>query len=204
MQRVFDSIVALTDEFSHQHLNEEYAQLARYAAAALCRKRPSPLVNGYTDSWACGIIYALGFVNFLFDKSQKPYINATDLCKSFNISKSTGVCQIKGCKRCLKMAMCKVKALTPRGTHNTLESTMDKINQWYVGWSNYYSLTNYPSQLRKIEAHIRRRLRSRLVSQQKRRQFLYQNLVKRGGRPNKRQKTSFQITNDGRSLIPER
>ena len=49
-----------------------------------------------------------------------------------------------------------------------------------MGWSNYYNLTNYPSQLGKIEAHIRRRLRSRLVSQQKRRQFLYQNLVKRG------------------------
>ncbi len=102
MQMVFDSIVALTDEFSHQHLNEEYAQLARYAAAALCRKRPSPLVSGYTDSWACGIIYALGFVNFLFDKSQKPYINATDLCKSFNISKSTGSAKSKTVRDALK------------------------------------------------------------------------------------------------------
>jgi hypothetical protein len=103
MQMVFDSIVALTDEFSHQHLNDEYAQLARYATAALCRKRPSPLVSGYADSWACGIIYALGFVNFLFDKSQKPYINATDLCKSFNISKSTGSAKSKVVRDTLKM-----------------------------------------------------------------------------------------------------
>jgi group II intron reverse transcriptase/maturase len=82
--------------------------------------------------------------------------------------------------KALQTAMDKVKALTPRGTHKSLEPTLEKINQWYVGWSNYYSLTNYPSQLHKIEAHIRRRLRSRLVSQQKRKQHLYRNLVKRG------------------------
>jgi RNA-directed DNA polymerase len=74
----------------------------------------------------------------------------------------------------------KVKALTPRGTHKTLGTTLDEINQWYVGWSNYYSLTNYPAQLKKIEAHIRRRLRSRLVYQQKRKRHLYRNLIKRG------------------------
>jgi len=82
--------------------------------------------------------------------------------------------------KALQTAMDKVKALTPRGTHKSLEPTLDKINQWYIGWSNYFSLTNYPSQLHKIEAHIRRRLRSRLVSQQKRKQHLYRNLVKRG------------------------
>ena len=82
--------------------------------------------------------------------------------------------------KALQTAMDKVKALTPRGTHKSLETNLNKINQWYVGWSNYYSLTNYPSQLRKIEAHIRRRLRSRLVNQQKRKKPLYHSLVKRG------------------------
>lgn len=93
--------------------------------------------------------------------------------------------------KALQTAMDKVKALTPRGSHHTLDFTMDKINQWYVGWSNYYSLTNYPSQLRKIEAHIRRRLRSRLVSQQKRKQHLYRNLVKRGVPRKQASKTVF-------------
>jgi hypothetical protein len=90
MQDEFLTIVTFTDEFCKKNLNDEYAQLARYVTAALCRKRPSPLVNGRSNTWACGIIYALGFVNFLFDKSQEPYINATDLCDSFGISKSTG------------------------------------------------------------------------------------------------------------------
>ena len=93
--------------------------------------------------------------------------------------------------KALQTAMDKVKALTLRGTHKALEPALDKINQWYVGWSNYYSLTNYPSQLHKIEAHIRRRLRSRLVSQQKRKQHLYRNLVKRGVPRKQASKTVF-------------
>lgn len=90
MQAMFQSIAELTDEFSKKNLNDEYAQLIRYAAAALCRKRPSPLVSGTINSWACGITYAMGFVNFLFDKSEEPYMNASDLCSHFGVSKSTG------------------------------------------------------------------------------------------------------------------
>ena len=104
MQAVFDAIVALTDRFSHQHLNDEYAQLARYATAALCRKRPSPLVSGYANTWACGIIYALGYVNFLFDKSQNPHTSAAELCESFDISKSTGAAKSKVVRDTLKMS----------------------------------------------------------------------------------------------------
>ncbi len=93
--------------------------------------------------------------------------------------------------KALQTAMSKVKELTPRGTHKTLDRTMKEINQWYVGWSNYYSLTNYPSQLKKIEAHVRRRLRSRLVYQQKRKKPLYQSLVKRGVPPKQAANAAF-------------
>lgn len=79
----------------------------------------------------------------------------------------------------MKRAMAKVKALTPRGTYLTLEKSVERINNWYMGWSVYYRMTQYPSQLRKIEAHIRRRLRSRLIGQQKRRRYLFDKLVKR-------------------------
>ena len=90
MQNIFDSIVALTDEFCKEHLNEEYAQLARQATAALCRKRPSPLATGRAEVWACGIVHAVGFVNFLSDKSQEPHMSAADLCKEFGVSQSAG------------------------------------------------------------------------------------------------------------------
>ena len=109
------------------------------------------------------------------DKSQ---VAKSDQVKFLGFTVVNGTIAIA--HKALQTAMGKVKALTSRGTHQTLDTTLDKINRWYVGWSNYYSLTNYPSQLKKIEAHIRRRLRSRLVSQQKRKRHLYRKLVKRG------------------------
>lgn len=45
MQEKFHAIVGITDDFAKQCLNDEYAQLIRFATAALCRKRPSPLAR---------------------------------------------------------------------------------------------------------------------------------------------------------------
>ena len=86
LEEKYKATIKLTDQFSEEHLNVEYAQLIRYATAALCRKRPSPLSKGKENSWACGITHAIGMVNFLFDKSQTPYIGASDLYKSFGIT----------------------------------------------------------------------------------------------------------------------
>ena len=83
-------------------------------------------------------------------------------------------------RKALQAAMAKVKELTPRGTHLTAEASMERVNRWYVGWSNYFAMTYYPAQLKKIEAHIRRRLRARLVKQQKSKRNLFRKLVKRG------------------------
>jgi Domain of unknown function (DUF6398) len=103
MQERFDAIVALTDGVCKEYLNEEYAQLARQATATLCRKRPSPLASGRINSWACGIVYALGFVNFLFDKSQSPHMSAADLCAAFGVAKGTGAAKSKEVRDALNM-----------------------------------------------------------------------------------------------------
>lgn len=103
MQETFNAIVALTDAFCRAHLDEEYAQLARQATAALCRKRPSPLATGHLKTWACGIVYALGSVNFLFDKSQKPSMRAAELCAGFGVSQSTGSTKAKVVRDALGM-----------------------------------------------------------------------------------------------------
>ncbi|MBF0181820.1 MAG: hypothetical protein HQM03_17525 [Magnetococcales bacterium] len=83
---IVDEIVAITDAFCTEHLTESYAALARYMAAALSRKRPSPLLVGRRKTWAAGIVYALGRVNFLFDPANSPHLTATDLCRLFGIS----------------------------------------------------------------------------------------------------------------------
>jgi hypothetical protein len=78
------------DRFCAEHLNDEYADLARSAIAALCRKRPSPLAGGNPQTWACAVLYALGQVNFLSDKSTTPHMAMADLCTHFGTAPSTG------------------------------------------------------------------------------------------------------------------
>jgi hypothetical protein len=90
LRPIYDQIIAITDAFCHSHLNQEYAQMSRKLAAALSRKRPSPLVRGKVETWACGIVYAIGSVNFLSDKSFEPYMRMDDLCALMGVSKSTG------------------------------------------------------------------------------------------------------------------
>jgi len=90
MRPAYERVVALIDSFCAQYLNEEYAQLSRELAAALARKRPSPMARGQPEIWACGIVYALGTVNFLFDASQKPHIRADALCAAFGVKQSSG------------------------------------------------------------------------------------------------------------------
>lgn len=94
-------------------------------------------------------------------------------------------------KKALDKAMEKVKELTPRGSSLSIEQTMEAINKWYQGWGSYFKMTQYPAQLRKIEAHIRRRLRARLVKQQKRRRHLYHKLTKRGVSKPQARKTAY-------------
>jgi hypothetical protein len=59
MQATYDALVALTDGFCRDHLNDEYHDLARAMAAALCRKRPSPLVSGLGAATQLGLRHRL-------------------------------------------------------------------------------------------------------------------------------------------------
>ena len=89
-QKHFNEIASLTDAICALHLDEDYAQLARRAVAALCRKRPCPLARGQAKTWACGILYALGQLNFLNDKSLAPSMSMADLCKRCGVGASSG------------------------------------------------------------------------------------------------------------------
>lgn len=89
MQARFDEITELTNTFSQSYLNDEYAFLCRQVTATLCRKRPSPLSQGKVATWACGIIHAVGTVNFLFDSSQTPHVPSSQIANHFGFSPST-------------------------------------------------------------------------------------------------------------------
>lgn len=83
-------IVGLIERFCREHLHEEYAGLCRKLAEKLARKRPSPLVGGKPQTWACGIVRTIGWVNYLDDRSQTPHMKLTAIDKAFGVGESTG------------------------------------------------------------------------------------------------------------------
>ncbi len=89
MLPIYTKIVGSIDDVCDRHLNSEYRDLARAMTAALCRKRPSPLTSGQPRTWACGIVYVLGRINFLSDQSVSPHITTAELCAAFKIGEST-------------------------------------------------------------------------------------------------------------------
>jgi hypothetical protein len=103
MNEKYAAVIAVTDAFCRARLNEEYGDMARRMAAALARKRPSPLAGGRINTWACGIVYALGQVNFLFDKSQTPHMRADELCAGFGLAPNTGNTAAKKVRTALKV-----------------------------------------------------------------------------------------------------
>ncbi len=89
LRPVFERITGLTNEFCAERLGAEYADLCRKLVAKLARQRPSPLVRGEPRIWAAGVLYAVGRVNFLFDRSQSPHLSGDELATLTGVPKST-------------------------------------------------------------------------------------------------------------------
>lgn len=84
----FVDLVNLTDAFCNAHLNDEYKELCRKMAVAVCQKG-SPVLKGKPAGWAAGITYAIGRVNFLTDPSQSPHKKSEEIARGFGVSMAT-------------------------------------------------------------------------------------------------------------------
>lgn len=125
MQKTYDTITALTDGFCQASLNEEYAEMCRTMTAKLCRKRPSPLASGKANSWAAGIVHAVGTVNFAFDKTQTPHTTIPDISDHFGVAKSSPASKSKIIRDLLKIGLMEPAWTLPsRIEHNPMA--------WYV------------------------------------------------------------------------
>jgi hypothetical protein len=100
---VHDSIAALIESFCAQRLNDEYRGICLRMLGVLARKRPTPLVNGKPNSWACGIVRAVGWTNFLDDPSDSPHVKSRDIDAYFGVSTGTGQSRSKQIRDLLKM-----------------------------------------------------------------------------------------------------
>jgi hypothetical protein len=115
MIRVYEAIVSLTDAVCDKYLDSEYKALSRAMAATLCRKRRSPLGLGQPRSWASGIVYVLGRVNFLDDPSVSPHMTTAELAAAFGVSEAT----VHAKSRIIKETL-RIVALDPRWTMPSL------------------------------------------------------------------------------------
>ena len=89
VQEKYDPIASLIRDFCRQHLNEDYEVLCLRLLEDLCSQQPSPLRRGRVNTWAAGILYAIGSNNYLFDKSQKVHMTAGELAAPFGLAAST-------------------------------------------------------------------------------------------------------------------
>ena len=129
MQERHNAIVALLDPFCRERLNDEYRDLGRQLLGLLARKRPSPLINGTAQAWACGIMRTIGWVNFLDDSTQKLHLKMADIDKAFGVSSGTGQGKSKMIRDTLK-----IRPFDPKWT---LPSKMDSNPMvWLVQLKN--------------------------------------------------------------------
>jgi hypothetical protein len=123
-EQAVEVIAGLVDAFCREHLNDEYTDLCRRLTEKLARKRPSPLVSGKPNSWACAIVRTIGWVNFLDDSTQTPHMKLTAIDKAFSVGESTG----QG-KSMLIRKMFKIRPMDPKW------SLPSRIDQNSMAWT---------------------------------------------------------------------
>jgi hypothetical protein len=84
-----EALIEMINVFADRYLDEDYKMLCKKLIDKMSRKRKVPFLSGKLEIWAAAIVYSLGQINFLFDKSFEPYVSATDLCNYFGTSQST-------------------------------------------------------------------------------------------------------------------
>jgi len=132
MQDIYLSITKITDEFSQEYLNDEYAEYIQYAVAELCRKRPSPLSKGNLKIWACAITHAIGVINYLDDSCQTPHVEASKLYETFEVKPRTGQTKSKQVRTLLKISQFDVNWTLPSRMESNPKAWMITLNGFIV------------------------------------------------------------------------
>lgn len=96
-------LIEMTTGFCDEYLDEEYKELSEKLILKMSRKRNVPFLSGKIEIWAAAIVYALGQINFLFDKSFEPYVTADDICDYFGTKKSSSSQKAKVIRDMFKM-----------------------------------------------------------------------------------------------------
>jgi hypothetical protein len=89
VEEKMQKLIEMTARFCDEYLDEENKQLCEKLIRKMSRKRNVPFLSGKIEIWAAAIVYAIGSINFLFDKKFEPYVSGDDICNYFGTSRST-------------------------------------------------------------------------------------------------------------------
>lgn len=81
-------LIDIINEFCEAHLDSEYKDVCHKLTGDLCQDG-SPILSGKAKSWAAGIVWAIGRVNFLSDPSFEPCMKQADFAKAIGVSAAT-------------------------------------------------------------------------------------------------------------------
>lgn len=81
-------LIEIVDQFCETYLNDEYREACYRLAAEMCIE-DSPIRSGKAKSWAAGLIWAVGRVNFLSDPSFEPTMTQKEFAQAIGVSPAT-------------------------------------------------------------------------------------------------------------------
>jgi hypothetical protein len=87
LREIFFELVTLTDRFCAEHLDDEYKEVCRRLAVGLCQPGV-PITRGKRAGWACGIVYTVGWANFLTDPNTEPHLRPEQIYEWFGVSQA--------------------------------------------------------------------------------------------------------------------
>lgn len=107
--------------------------------------------------------------------------------------------EVRLSKRTKERIDSKIRELTPRNWGNTLKACLSQLNAYLTGWIGFFGVCTQEveSELRRRDAHIRRRLRAIQLKQWKRRRTIARKLIQRGIKA----KSAWRSVYEGRKSI---
>ncbi|MBN1387949.1 MAG: hypothetical protein JW965_05845 [Bacteroidales bacterium] len=84
-----DQILTQVNSYCKKFLDKEYTDICSKVFHDLLEENPTVFDRGREGIWAAAIVWAVGSVNFLYDKSFEPYASLADVCIYFNQNKSS-------------------------------------------------------------------------------------------------------------------
>ena len=106
----------------------------------------------------------------------------------------TGEVEVGLSKRTQKRISQRMRELTPRNWGSSLEECVDVLNRYLLGWIGFFGICSKPNDMRRYDAHIRRRLRAIRLKHWKRRLTMFRETLRLGVRP----RTAARSIFDGR------